>query len=68
MIADTENHLDEKTCSNGDEDGSSKGRKSKLKSTREMPIKHDLMWMMETTDVETDVTKYDMDNHGPYYD
>ena len=20
---------------------------------------------METTDVETDVTKYDMDNHGP---
>ena len=32
-----------------------------------MPIKHDLMWMMETTDVETDVinTKYDMINHGP---
>ena len=22
--------------------------------------------MIETTDVETDVTKYDMDNHGPY--
>ena len=32
-----------------------------------MPIKHDLMWMMETSDVETDVinTKYDMINHGP---
>ena len=26
-----------------------------------MPIK----WMMETMDVETDATKYDMDNHGP---
>ena len=33
---------------------------------REMPIKHDLIWMMETTDVKIDVTKYDMDNHGPY--
>ena len=65
MIADKEIHLNEKTYSNGDEDGSSKGRKSKFKSMREMPIKHDLMWMMETTDVETDVTKYDMDNHGP---
>ena len=32
---------------------------------REKPIKYDLMWMMETTDDETDVIKCDMDNHGP---
>ena len=57
--------MNEKTYSNGDEDGLSKGRESKLKSMREMPIEHDLMWMMETAGVETDVTKYDIDNHGP---
>ena len=40
-------------------------RKSELKSMGEMPIKHDLMWMKETTDVETNISTYDMDNRGP---
>ena len=55
-----------KTYSNGDEDGSSKGRKSMFKSMREMPIKNHLMCMMETTDIETDVTKYDIGGYQAY--
>jgi len=73
VIAEKENHLNEKAYSNDDGEGPSKGlgdvcmgRKSKLKSMGEMPIKNHLMWMKESTNVESDVTKYDMDSHGPY--